>query len=79
MLFIKNFDDNNIPNSIEELKKIYKKFIENNHFDDFTGENIKEHKANWPQIPGHLYKILITGGSGSGKTNCITFLYVLLW
>ena len=27
--FIKYFDDKDIPNSIEELKKIYKKFIAN--------------------------------------------------
>ena len=23
---------------------------------------------NWPYIPDHPYKILVTGGSGSGKT-----------
>ena len=27
------------------------------------------HKPNWPYIPDHPYKILIIGGSGSGKTN----------
>ena len=29
----------------------------------------KEHNSNWPQIPDHPYRILIIGGSGSGKTN----------
>ena len=29
----------------------------------------KEHDINWPQIPNHSYRILITGGSASGKTN----------
>ena len=24
---------------------------------------------NWPQIPNHQYKILIIGGSGSGKMD----------
>ena len=26
---------------------------------------------NWPQVPDHLYRILIIGSSGSGK-KCIT-------
>ena len=39
------------------------------NFDDVTKENIKEHNPNWPQIPNHLYRILIIGGSGSGKTS----------
>ena len=29
----------------------------------------KEHSSDWPQIPEHQYRILIIGGSGSGKTN----------
>ena len=41
------------------------------NFDDFTKENIKEHNPNWPQIPDHLYRILIIVGSGSGKTNSL--------
>ena len=32
-------------------------------------KNIKGHNPNWPQIPGHSYRVLIIGGSGSGKTN----------
>ena len=39
------------------------------NFDDVTKENVKEHNPNWPQISDHLYRILIIGGSGSGKTN----------
>ena len=38
-------------------------------FDDVTRKSIKEHNPNWPQIPDYPYKILIIGGSGSGKTN----------
>ena len=39
------------------------------NFDDFINENKTEHNLKWPYIPDHLYKILIVGGSGSGKTN----------
>ena len=39
------------------------------NFDIVTKENKKEHNLNWPQIPDHPYRILIVGGSGSGKTN----------
>ena len=37
--------------------------------DSFTNENNKEHNEKWPYIPDHPYRILIIGGSGSGKTN----------
>ena len=30
---------------------------------------MKEHNPNWPLILDHPYKILIVGGSGSGKPN----------
>ena len=41
------------------------------NFDDYTNENRTEHNKNWPYIPDHPYKILIIGGSGSGKTNTL--------
>ena len=41
------------------------------NFDDVTKENMKEKKPNWSQIPDHPYIILITGGSGSEKTNSL--------
>ena len=41
------------------------------NFDDYTNENIIEHNAKWPYIPDHPYRILIIGGSGSGKTNAL--------
>ena len=34
-------------------------------------ENKTKHNKNWPYIPDHLYRILIIGGSGSGKTNVL--------
>ena len=41
------------------------------NFDDYTNENIIEHNSKWPYIPDHPYRILIVGGSGSGKTNAL--------
>ena len=41
------------------------------NFDHYTNENIIEHNSTWPYIPDHLYRILIIGGSGSGKTNAL--------
>ena len=41
------------------------------NFDDYTNENIVEHNLKWSYIPDHPYKILIIGGSGSGKTNAL--------
>ena len=29
------------------------------------------HNPNWSYTPDHLYKILIIGGLGSGKTNVL--------
>ena len=37
------------------------------NFDDVTKENIKEHNPNRLQIPGHPYRILITGGQDLEK------------
>ena len=41
------------------------------NFDYYTNENIIEHNSKWPYIPDHRYRILIIGGSGSGKTNAL--------
>ena len=30
-----------------------------------------QHNSKWPYIPDHPYRILIIGGSGSGKTNAL--------
>ena len=39
--------------------------------DNYTNENKTEHNSKWTHILDHLYRILIVGGSGSGKTNAI--------
>ena len=41
------------------------------HFDNYTNENKTEHNSKWPYIPDHPCRILIIGGSGSGKTNSL--------
>ena len=47
--------------------KQYKMF----NLDYITKEDIKEHNPTWPEIADHPYRILIAGGSGSGKTNAL--------
>ena len=37
-------------------------------------ENIKEPNPKWPEIPDHLYRILMIGGSGSGEKNTLLIL-----
>ena len=39
------------------------------NFDDIVSENKTVHNKNWPCISDHPQRILIIGGSGSGKTN----------
>ena len=41
------------------------------NLDGITNENNKKHNEKWSFIPGHPCRRLITGGSGSGKTNAL--------
>ena len=41
------------------------------NLDSIINENNKKHNQKWPYIPDHHYRILIIGGSGSGKTNAL--------
>ena len=46
------------------------------NFDDYANKNdgvaLKTiHNKNWPYIPDHPYRILVIGGSGSGKTDLL--------
>ena len=39
------------------------------NLDDVTNENNREHNEKQLYIPDHSYRVLIIGGSASGKTN----------
>ena len=41
---------------MQQFNKTMQKMI---NFIDIVKENIKEHSPNWPQIPNHLYRILM--------------------
>ena len=41
------------------------------NLDNITNENTKDHNKKWQYIPDHPYRMLIIGGSGSGKTNAL--------
>ena len=41
------------------------------NIDYITKKDIKEHNLNWTEIPDHPYRMLISGGSESGKTNAL--------
>ena len=41
------------------------------NFDDYANENKTECNLKWPYIPDWPYRVLIIGGSGSGKTNVL--------
>ena len=56
---------------MKQYNKTIQKVI---NFDDIINRNIKELNPNWIQIPDHPYRILIIGGSGSGKTSSLFYL-----
>ena len=39
------------------------------NYDDVIKEKIKGYNPNWTRNPGHSYRILITGVSGSWRAN----------
>ena len=41
------------------------------NLDNIINENNKNYNKKWPYIPDHPYRILIIGGSGSGKINAL--------
>ena len=44
------------------------------NFDDYANENQTQHNLKWSYILDHAYRILIIGGSGSGKANALLYL-----
>ena len=45
-------------------------------FDYIKKEDIKKHNPNWPKTPDQLYRIILIGGSVSGKTNVLLNPYL---
>ena len=41
------------------------------NFGVYVNENKTIHNKNWPYTPDHTYRILIIGGSRSGKINLL--------
>ena len=41
------------------------------NLDNIINNNNNNHNEKWPYIPDHPYRVLIIGGSGSGKTNTL--------
>ena len=41
------------------------------NLDSITNKSNREHNEKWPFISDHPYRILIIGGSGSGKRNAL--------
>ena len=40
-------------------------------FGDYANEKKRQHNIKWPYAPDHPCRILIIGGSESGKTNAL--------
>ena len=40
-------------------------------FNNYTNKDKTEHNLDWSYIPDHPCRILIIGGSGSGKRNAL--------
>ena len=56
----------------QEAKAIYEEAIKINiNFDNYANENKTKRNLNWPYIPDDPYRILIIGGSGSGKKKAL--------
>ena len=65
-----------VNRSISFHETVFKKMqtpskIQMINFDDYANENKIKHNQKWSYIPDHPYRILIIGGSGSGKTNAL--------
>ena len=53
---------------MQQYNKMIQKMI---NLDDVIKDETKEQNPIWSEIPDHPYRMLITGGFGSGKTNSL--------
>ena len=44
------------------------------NLDNIVNNNNEKHNEKWPYFPDHPNRILIIGGSGSGKTYALLYL-----
>ena len=57
----------NIQHCVYSWKKTFSRQMRKNY-----AQSVEiNHNPNWPYIPDHPHRILIIGGSGSGKTNVL--------
>ena len=70
---MQSFDSIELVSDKEEIKcnNIIKRYKKMMNVDDLIKEETKEHNPNWPKILDHPYRLLATGGSGSGKSKVI--------
>ena len=50
---------------------LFLQHIKKFNLDDIINEHNEVHNLKWSCIPHHPYRMLIIGGSGSGKTNAL--------
>ena len=48
---------------------LFLQYIKMFNLDDITNKHNEEHNLEGPYVPDHPYRMLITGGSASGKTK----------
>ena len=53
---------------MQQYNKMIQKMI---NLDDVIKDETKEQNPIWSEIPDHPYRMLITGGFGSGKANSL--------
>ena len=48
------------------------------NFDYITKDDIKGHNPNWQKSPDHPFRLLIIGGSVSGKANTLLNMIIII-
>ena len=66
-----SYKTNKISLSCLMIKDIFSEMESLINFDSITNKSNKKRYESWPYISDHPYRILIIGGSGSGKANTL--------